>query len=116
MTNKASKRPSQGPIEDPAKGTYQHYKGAFFEVLGVAEAPETGQRLVVYQAIGLTEVLLDPEPESNFCPDARVLSTPTKGELAVCSVERFTELVDGKQYHPGKRVPRFRLVSAAPRR
>ena len=61
MTKKASKPPAQAPVEDPVKGTYQHYKGAFFEVLGVAEAPETGQRLVVYQAIGLTETSrLDP--------------------------------------------------------
>jgi hypothetical protein len=101
-------------VQEPVRGTYQHYKGAFFEVLGIAEAPETMKRCVVYQAIGLTEVLLGPDPENNFHPDARVTSTPTKGELAVCSVERFTELVDGKQYHSGKRVPRFRLVSPAP--
>jgi hypothetical protein len=101
-------------VKEPVKGTYQHYKGAFHEVLGMAESPETGKRYVVYQAVGLTEILVGPDPENNFFPDSRFTSTPTKGELAVCSVERFTELVDGKEYHPGKRVPRFRLVAPAP--
>lgn len=101
------------PAKDPVKGTYQHFKGAFYEVLGIAEEPETASRYVVYQAIGLMENLLDSDPKNNFSP-ARVTSTPTKGELAVCSVARFAELVDGKEYHQGKRVPRFRLVAAAP--
>jgi hypothetical protein len=100
--------------KEPVKGLYQHYKGAFYEVLGIAEAPETMKRLVVYQALGLAEVLLSSDPESGAPPDPRVISTPTKGELAVCSLERFTEVVDGKEYHPGQKVPRFRLVSPAP--
>ncbi len=29
----------QEDVKEPIKGTYQHYKGAFFEVLGIAEAP-----------------------------------------------------------------------------
>jgi hypothetical protein len=102
-------------VKEPVKGTYQHYKGAFFEVLGIAEAPETLKRMVVYQAIGLAEVLPTADAEDASPPDSCVISTPTKGELAVCSIERFTELVDGKEYHPGQRVPRFRLVSPAPR-
>jgi hypothetical protein len=106
MTAKAQK--------EPVKGTYQHYKGAFYEVLGIAEEPETGNRFVVYQAIGLIENLLEPDPANHFSAEPRVTSTPTKGELAVCSIERFTELVDGKEYHQGKRVPRFRLVAPAP--
>lgn len=100
--------------KDPIKGAYQHFKGAFYEVLGIAEEPDTGNRFVVYQAIGLMENLLDPDPANNFHPDARVVSTPTKGALAVCSIERFTELVDGKEYHKGERVPRFRLMSPMP--
>jgi hypothetical protein len=106
--------PQREARKEPVKGTYQHYKGAFFEVLGIAEAPETMKRQVVYQAIGLAEVLLNTAAESAPPPPARVISTPTKGELAVCSIERFTELVDGKEYHPGQKVPRFRLVSPAP--
>src|SRR5260370_29672558 len=102
-------------VKEPVKGTYQHYKGAFFEVLGIAEAPETMKRQVVYQAIGLAEVLLGPDGESNAPPEPRVIRTPTKGELAVCSIERFTEIVDGKEYLRGQRVPRFRLVAPAPR-
>src|SRR5258707_13939662 len=95
--------------KEPVKGTYQHYKGAFYEMLGIAEAPETMKRQVVYQALGLAEVLLTPDGENAAPPEHRVISTPTKGELAVCSIERFTELVDGKEYHQGQRVPRFRL-------
>jgi len=102
------------PAKEPAKGTYQHYKGAFYDVLGVADEPETGKRYVVYQALGLMENLLPADPKEHFHPPAGVTSTPTKGELAVCSVERFTELVDGKEYHGGKRVPRFRLASPSP--
>jgi hypothetical protein len=104
----------QTVVKEPVKGTYQHYKGAFFEVLGIAEAPETMKRQVVYQAIGLAEILLSPDSQCDTLPDPRVISTPTKGELAVCSIERFIELVDGKEYHQGRRVPRFRLVSPAP--
>ena len=103
------------PPKDPVKGTYQHFKGAFYEMLGIAEDPETGNRYVVYQALGLMENLLEPDPKNHFDPEARVTSTPTKGELAVCSVARFTEMVDGKEYHKGQRVPRFRLVSPARR-
>jgi hypothetical protein len=103
------------PHQDPVKGTYQHYKGAFYEVLGIAEDPETGNRYVVYQALGLMENLLPPDPENNFRPGTGVTSTPTKGELAVCTIARFTEQIDGKEYHSGKRVPRFRFVAPAPR-
>jgi hypothetical protein len=100
--------------KDPVKGTYQHFKGAFYEVLGIAEEPETGKRYIVYQSLGLMEVLVGPDPENHFAPKERVTSTPTKGELAVCSVKRFMELVDGKEFHQGKQVPRFRLVAPVP--
>lgn len=100
---------------DPVQGTYQHYKGAFYEVLGIAEEPETGKRYVVYRSLGLIENLLPPDPANNFYPDRAVTSTPTHGELAVCSIGRFTELVDGKEYHRGQQVPRFRLIAPEPR-
>lgn len=32
-------------------GLYQHYKGAHYEVLGVAKHSETEQELVVYRAL-----------------------------------------------------------------
>jgi hypothetical protein len=100
--------------DEPVKGTYQHYKGAFYEVLGIADEPESGERYVVYQALGIMENMLAPAPENHFFPPAGITSTPTKGELAVCHIKRFTELVDGKEYHKGARVPRYRLVSPAP--
>jgi hypothetical protein len=94
-------------------GTYQHYKGAFYEVLGVADDPETGQKYVVYQSLGITENVLDEDPAGPVLGH-RVVRNGSKGALAVCSVERFTESVDGGEYNAGKKVPRFRLVSAAP--
>lgn len=30
-------------------GRYRHYKGNFYEVIGVAEHSETGEKLVVYR-------------------------------------------------------------------
>jgi hypothetical protein len=93
----------------PVPGTYQHYKGEFFEVLGIAEEPESGKQFVVYRSQGLMEKLTDDSED--IAPAERVIPTPTKGELAVCSVERFTELVDGKEFHGGRRVPRFRPVA-----
>jgi hypothetical protein len=107
---------ASGEPKEPIKGTYQHFKGGLYEVLGVAEDPETGNRYVVYQSLGLTEnILTDPGPGNHFATDERLVKTPTKGALAVCSVKRFSELVDGKEYHPGQRVPRFRLRSPTPR-
>lgn len=102
------------PIE-PSAGTYQHFKGAFYEVLGIADEAESGKRLVVYKALGVMEGLLPDDPAEHYqAPDGPV-RTGTAGALAVCSVARFTELVDGKEYHPGKQVPRFRAVPSAPK-
>src|SRR5262249_42601064 len=43
---------------EPVRGTYQHYKGGFYEVLGVADNPAGGGRFVVYESLGITEDLL----------------------------------------------------------
>jgi hypothetical protein len=98
----------------PVKGTYQHYKGAFYEVLGIAEDPESGKKWVVYQSLGITENLLEGKSDEEAEYDYRVLKNATKGALAVCSIERFVEEVDGGEYWGGRRVPRFRLVSRSP--
>jgi hypothetical protein len=98
---------------EPVRGTYQHYKGAFYEVLGIAEDPETGQRSVVYQSLGISENLLDTE-EAGPHLGRRVIRNGSKGALAVSSVSRFTERVDGKEYSGGKKVPRFKLISPMP--
>ena len=98
----------------PTKGTYQHYKGAFHEVLGIAEDPESGKRWVVYESLGITENLLAGKAEDEASYEHGVLKNASKGALAVCSIERFTEEVDGGDYWDGRRVPRFRLVSPMP--
>ncbi|QCR20165.1 DUF1653 domain-containing protein [Agrococcus sp. SGAir0287] len=36
--------------EEPTPGVYEHWKGARYEVLGVASHSETEERLVVYRA------------------------------------------------------------------
>jgi hypothetical protein len=100
--------------KEPVKGTYQHYKGTFYEVLGIADDPETGQRWVVYQDLGITENLVDDSAEPGPHLGHRVVPDAAKSALAVCSVARFTELVDGKEYSGGKRVPRFKLVARMP--
>ena len=97
--------------KDPVTGTYQHYKGAFYEVIGIADEPVSGTKYVVYQAIGITENLLDEEAP---VLGNRVVRNGAKGALAVATVARFSELVDGGEYWGGKKVPRFKLVSAAP--
>jgi hypothetical protein len=124
MTSERSDGREEGPEAQrpakPRKGTYQHYKGTFFEVLGIAEDPETGNKWVVYESIGITEDLLagkEGVPESGaadgrFVP--RVLKNPSKGALAVCTPERFAQEVDGGDYWDGRRVPRFRLISPSP--
>lgn len=98
----------------PARGTYQHYKGGFYEVLGIAEDPENGKQWVVYQSLGITENLLEGKSDEEAEYDYRVLKNATKGALAVCTIERFTDEVDGGEYWSGRRVLRFRLVSPSP--
>lgn len=102
-----------GKAREPTPGTYQHYKGAFYEVLGVADEPESGKRFVVYRSLGVMQNRLPDDQANNFRPPA-VSPTPTKGELSVCSVERFAELVDGKEYSGGRKVARFSPVAAPP--
>ena len=64
-------------------GRYRHYKGNDYEVLGVAEHSETGEKLVVYRALyGEMGLWVRPEP-------------------------MFTETVETA----GGPVPRFRLIS-----
>jgi hypothetical protein len=103
------------PAKAPTKGTYQHFKGAFYEVLGIADDPETGKTWVVYESIGITENLLEGKADQEVEYEYRILKNASKGALAVCSIQRFGEEVDGGEYWDGKRVPRFRLVSPVPR-
>jgi hypothetical protein len=89
------------------KGTWQHYKGDFYEVLGIAQDPTREGDFVVYQALGITEDLKREHEEP-------VLRTGNKGALSICTIERFTELVGGGEYSGGRQVPRFRLIASHP--
>ena len=97
----------------PRPGVYQHYQGAFYQVFGVAEDPETAGKWVVYRSLGMTEDWLpkDDAAPGDTPPGPRVVKNPSGGALAVCTVERFTQEVAGGDYWPGRRVPRFRLIS-----
>ena len=68
------------------KGKYKHYKGNFYEVLGIARHSETLEELVVYKALY----------ESEFSKDA----------LWVRPLAMFLEEVEIN----GEKVPRFEFV------
>ena len=69
-------------MEDPKPGKYQHYKGKFYEVIGVARHSETKDELVVYRAL---------------YNDNALWVRPKKMFLETVNVE-------------GKEVPRFKFI------
>lgn len=74
-------------MEEVKLGKYQHYKGKFYEVIGVARHSETLEELVVYKAL---------YDDKKF----------GKNALWVRPKKMFLEYVTVD----GKRVPRFRYV------
>lgn len=72
-------------------GVYRHYKGGYYQVLGVGAHSETDERMVVY-------VSVKPAPGFKALPGPRIRLRP---------VTMWDELVtDGS----GARVPRFKYV------
>jgi hypothetical protein len=69
-------------VEDVQPGTYRHYKGGEFEVLGVAKQSETLEAMVVYRHLD------------------------EKGELWVRPLAMFQEVIEVD----GKKVPRFARI------
>jgi len=69
-------------------GKYQHYKGKFYRVIGVARHSETLEELVVYQALYYTKEF-------------------GKNSLWVRPKKMFLE----KLIIKGKKVPRFKYIS-----
>lgn len=63
-------------MEQLRLGTYQHYKGKFYEVLGVARHSETLEEVVVYRALyDSTEFgknALWVRPKAMFCELVKV--------------------------------------------
>ena len=68
-------------------GRYQHFKGNFYELVGIAHHSETLEELVVYRALYLSQ---------DFGPDS----------LWVRPRAMFEEMVR----HNGVEVPRFRYI------
>src|SRR5262245_59309256 len=58
-------------IPDPLPGRYQHYKGGFYEVLGVARHSETDEELVVYRPL-YGDRGLWVRPKAMFCDSVTV--------------------------------------------
>src|SRR5262249_50222121 len=50
-TSTGACEPTMGPASDVAPGRYRHYKGGFYEVLGVARHSETEEEFVVYRPL-----------------------------------------------------------------
>jgi len=82
------------PKDPIVKGIWQHYKGGFYEVLGIASDPTREGDFVVYEAIGITEDLNETfrgadgqGPDVAGAQDALLVFPP--------------ELVDGGEYSGG---------------
>ncbi len=57
-------------MQEIKKGRYKHYKGKYYEVIGVAYHSETKEELVVYKALYETEFGKDSlfvRPKKMFC-------------------------------------------------
>ena len=67
--------------EEIKPGKYQHFKGKFYEVLGVAKHTETNEELVFYQALYYSKEFGDKalwaRPKKMFLED-KVLEGGTK--------------------------------------
>ncbi|WP_280563865.1 MULTISPECIES: DUF1653 domain-containing protein [unclassified Chromohalobacter] len=59
----------------PVPGIYRHYKGASYEVLGVAQHSETEESLVVYRAL-YGDYGLWVRPLTMFCETVEVAGEP----------------------------------------
>ena len=68
-------------------GRYQHYKGKFYEAVGIARHSETLEELVVYKALYSSEFGFNA--------------------LWARPMKMFLEKVN----HEGRRVPRFKFIS-----
>ncbi len=71
-------------------GVYRHYKGGFYQVLGVAEHSNTGERMVVY--VSLTGAHL-PGPRMRVRPLAEFIQNDVEMEDGTWA-KRFTYVGD----------------------
>jgi hypothetical protein len=66
-------------MKNPILGTYRHFKGGLYKLLGVALHSETKEKLAIYKRIGTNKLWARP-------------------------LKMFMEVVEQK----GKRIPRFK--------
>ncbi len=52
-------------------GKYQHYKGKYYRVLGIAKHTETFEELIIYQAL-YDENIIWARPKNMFCDNVLV--------------------------------------------
>jgi len=74
-------------VEQVKKGKYQHYKGKFYKVIGIAIHSETQEKLVVYKALYESKEF-------------------GKNALWTRPLTMFIEKVEVN----GKKIPRFKLI------
>lgn len=66
-------------------GKYQHYKGDFYEVIGVGQDTETEEKVVIYRPLYESDVSYWVRPYAMFIEQVMVNDTP---------VSRFTKVSD----------------------
>lgn len=67
-------------------GVYKHYKGGYYQVLGIAEHTETGERLVVYVALSGAHL---PGPRMNVRPETMFNEPVSAQRIRGCSALRI---------------------------
>ena len=47
--------------EEIKGGKYQHYKGGFYEIIGIGTHSETGEKLIIYKSLNDNQLWIRPK-------------------------------------------------------